>query len=163
MKAIQSHPFFKEVDWDQIWSGQPPPLESGILKRDQPFQGGDDTWNSLVASWDHAVTSPVVSDDIEWAEPELPPVTSTPPIASTSDQPTIAEAASANTRPPMSRSTTVEASASGPEIPATAALERLRHLNLTSRDRLVAEEHERGRTTMVTPVQGHGSASPVDM
>jgi len=67
MQALRSHQFFKDINWDTLWTDTPPPLEAGLVKREHPLaQGEDRNWEDVGSAWD-ALVSPVEGDGLEWA------------------------------------------------------------------------------------------------
>ncbi|THV06793.1 kinase-like protein, partial [Dendrothele bispora CBS 962.96] len=67
MQALRSHQFFKDINWETLWTDAPPPLETGLVKREHPLaQGEDRNWEDVGSAWD-ALVSPAEGDGLEWA------------------------------------------------------------------------------------------------
>jgi len=60
MEALRSHPFFEGIRWGTLWDDVPPPLESGLVRRES---APADEWDDVGAAWDELVSGPDGSDD----------------------------------------------------------------------------------------------------
>jgi 3-phosphoinositide dependent protein kinase-1 len=60
MEALRSHPFFEGIRWGTLWDDLPPPLESGLVRRES---APADEWDDVGAAWDEFVSGPDGSDD----------------------------------------------------------------------------------------------------
>lgn len=69
MQALRSHPFFSSINWETLWTEPPPPLESGLVKRQHPLANGhDQNWDDVGAAWDDLVGSDGSDlDEVGWA------------------------------------------------------------------------------------------------
>lgn len=70
MAALRSHPFFASIVWEKLWSDPAPPLEPGLLRRED--LGLERKWEDVGAAWDALVegkegksSSALDSDDEE--------------------------------------------------------------------------------------------------
>ncbi|KAF5370886.1 hypothetical protein D9758_002086 [Tetrapyrgos nigripes] len=184
MQALRSHRFFKDTNWEELWTMHAPPVEAGLVKREHPLaQGEDRNWEDVGSAWDALVSSE--SDGLEWASdteraPELTLLrqdgfdTSTvvqqqieipmSPSQHDADESNPSEPAPATARaaPGHSPSTGSLASSSDGSVEnITDALSRsMREPHLeppSSGENLSAPnmENERGRKLAMTPVQGN--------
>ncbi|KAI9456307.1 kinase-like protein [Russula earlei] len=60
MEALRSHTFFSSIRWDTLWDDPPPPLETGLVRRES---APVDEWDDVGAAWDELVSSPDGGDD----------------------------------------------------------------------------------------------------
>ncbi|CAL1706788.1 unnamed protein product [Somion occarium] len=69
MKALRSHPFFNTINWSTLWTGKAPPLEPGLVKREQETSGRSslNNWEDVGAQWDEMVDGAADGDDMSWA------------------------------------------------------------------------------------------------
>ncbi|TFK44560.1 kinase-like domain-containing protein [Crucibulum laeve] len=68
--ALTSHPFFASIVWEMLWTSQPPALEAGLMKNDNPLaQGHDGNWEGITAAWDDLLADDEDDDEeeLEWA------------------------------------------------------------------------------------------------
>ncbi|KAF7321506.1 Protein kinase domain-containing protein [Mycena kentingensis (nom. inval.)] len=64
--ALRAHSFFSAIVWSSLWTSIAPPIEVGLLKKDNPLAGGEDrNWEDVGATWDEMVGND--SDGIEWS------------------------------------------------------------------------------------------------
>lgn len=64
MQALKSHPFFKSINWDKLWTDPPPPLEAGLFKKEHPLPpSNDQIWDDVEAAWDDIMAE----DEMAWA------------------------------------------------------------------------------------------------
>ncbi|KXN90190.1 3-phosphoinositide-dependent protein kinase 1 [Leucoagaricus sp. SymC.cos] len=64
MDALKSHPFFKVIKWDKLWSDPAPPLEAGLLKKEHSLPpSNDQIWDDVEAAWDDIMAE----DEMAWA------------------------------------------------------------------------------------------------
>lgn len=68
IQALRLHPFLSTVAWDTLWSDPIPPLEPGLVKR-IPEKGEVPKWEDMNTAWDELVASED-DDEIEWADAE---------------------------------------------------------------------------------------------
>lgn len=76
MAALRSHPFFASINWETLWSEPAPPLEPGLVRRED--LGSERKWEDVGAAWDALVggkaesrsSSALDSDDDEDEEDE---------------------------------------------------------------------------------------------
>ncbi|KAJ7485261.1 kinase-like domain-containing protein [Mycena latifolia] len=62
--ALKSHPFFSSIVWTSLWTDPAPPVEPGLVKKEQPLaQGQDRNWEDV---WDELVGNDDI-DGIEWS------------------------------------------------------------------------------------------------
>ena len=47
MDALRSHPFFKDLNWNTLWTGEVPALRPGIFLRAPQTNGFAGSWGSL--------------------------------------------------------------------------------------------------------------------
>ena len=52
MDALRAHPFFASIRWDTLWDDDPPPLETGLVRRES---APVDEWDDVGAAWDELV------------------------------------------------------------------------------------------------------------
>jgi 3-phosphoinositide dependent protein kinase-1 len=52
MDALRAHPFFASIRWDTLWDDSPPPLETGLVRREP---APVDEWDDVGATWDQLV------------------------------------------------------------------------------------------------------------
>src|SRR5277367_4539853 len=70
MKALRAHPFFSEIRWETLWTDPAPPLEAGLVKKEQLSVEGDGgadmgkVWEEFMGDGDRGRNG---DDDIEWA------------------------------------------------------------------------------------------------
>jgi 3-phosphoinositide dependent protein kinase-1 len=55
MEALRAHPFFASIRWDTLWDDPPPPLETGLVRREPALV---DEWDDVGAAWDELVSGP---------------------------------------------------------------------------------------------------------
>ncbi|KAH9961494.1 kinase-like domain-containing protein [Russula dissimulans] len=60
MEALRSHPFFATIRWDTLWDDPPPPLETGLVRREP---APVDEWDDVGATWDELISGPDGSED----------------------------------------------------------------------------------------------------
>jgi len=60
MEALRSHPFFASIRWDTLWDDPPPPLETGLARREP---APVDEWDDVGATWDELISGPDGSED----------------------------------------------------------------------------------------------------
>jgi 3-phosphoinositide dependent protein kinase-1 len=70
MNALRSHPFFFGIDWKTLWTAPVPPLEPGLVKKDQKEGRASGQWDDMGAVWDELVDSGRDEDEISWASDE---------------------------------------------------------------------------------------------
>ncbi|KAF9451291.1 kinase-like protein [Macrolepiota fuliginosa MF-IS2] len=64
IKALKSHPFFKSINWDKLWTDPVPPLEAGLFKKEHPLPpSNDQIWDDVEAAWDDIMAE----DEMSWA------------------------------------------------------------------------------------------------
>ncbi len=68
IQALRLHPFLSTIAWDTLWSDPVPPPEPGLVKR-IPEKGGVPKWEDINTAWDELVASED-DDEIEWADAE---------------------------------------------------------------------------------------------
>ena len=52
MDALRAHPFFASIRWHTLWDDDPPPLETGLVRRES---APVDEWDDVGAAWDELV------------------------------------------------------------------------------------------------------------
>ncbi|CCL99842.1 uncharacterized protein FIBRA_01866 [Fibroporia radiculosa] len=70
MQALRAHPFFSSISWSTLWTDSAPPLEPGLVKKEQnPNQSSiSSNWDDVGATWDNLVgENEDLDDDISWA------------------------------------------------------------------------------------------------
>ncbi|KAI0958424.1 hypothetical protein AcV7_004251 [Taiwanofungus camphoratus] len=71
MQALRAHLFFASINWSTLWSDPVPPLEPGLIKKEQypPGQSPNGTreWEDVGAAWDNLVGGDDLDDGISWA------------------------------------------------------------------------------------------------
>lgn len=67
MNALRSHPFFSGIDWKTLWTAPAPPLESGLVKKEQKEGRASAQWDDMGAMWDELVDGGREEDEISWA------------------------------------------------------------------------------------------------
>ncbi|EIW82604.1 kinase-like protein [Coniophora puteana RWD-64-598 SS2] len=56
-ETLREHAFFEGVKWDELWSGDVPPLEPGLVRKEQRNSGSEDQeWADASAGWDDQMT-----------------------------------------------------------------------------------------------------------
>lgn len=71
MQALRAHPFFAGINWKTLWKDPAPPLESGLVKREQKPDAYGANWD-VDAQWDNLMNGRD-SDEISWASDEEQP------------------------------------------------------------------------------------------
>ncbi|KAF5389497.1 hypothetical protein D9757_004353 [Collybiopsis confluens] len=70
MQALRSHTFFNGVDWANLWTDSPPPIEAGLLTRQVPLtRERDRNWDNAGEMWDTLALdddNDGVTDGIDW-------------------------------------------------------------------------------------------------
>jgi len=62
MDALRAHPFFASIRWDTLWDDPPPPLETGLVRREP---APVDEWDDVGAAWDELVSGPDSGDEYD--------------------------------------------------------------------------------------------------
>lgn len=62
MHALRAHPFFASIRWDTLWDDPPPPLDTGLVRREP---APVDEWDDVGAAWDELVSGPDSGDEYD--------------------------------------------------------------------------------------------------
>ncbi|CAK5281438.1 unnamed protein product [Mycena citricolor] len=77
--ALKAHAFFSPITWTSLWTDVAPPIEPGLVVREQPSAESENArWEDFGQAWDKlALQDDEDSDEIEWAktDPERSPGT----------------------------------------------------------------------------------------
>jgi 3-phosphoinositide dependent protein kinase-1 len=166
MNALRAHKFFRDIDWNTVWTSAVPPLEAGIVKRDPASLPKTSDWG---VDWDGSASPSLHDDDIEWVSESELSTTKAGTRTATRD---VAigplgeiRTMSLQTRAPNGNPSTEDTtqlletrSSSSEDSAMDGVTKELSNLDLFQRTTAIhpQEEPERGRATAMSPIQGHG-------
>jgi 3-phosphoinositide dependent protein kinase-1 len=189
IQALRLHPFLSTIAWDTLWSDPVPPLEPGLVKR-IPEKGETPKWEDINTAWDELVVSED-DDEIEWADAETHNHQAEPDKEAESvdaelaqRRPLVRQDTASTIQPtstlignptlesvprssPLSETTGAHSFSSTEDCPqgqkSEAPEATVLHASQPAPPVVVEDEDDRGRNKALSPVQGNGPPSNINL